>query len=70
MRVSRRMTSSRICILKGIHLRYPKKKPNASQTYYRVKGINYIANEPVIDYFRHMKSFLKKICAFPFRWRV
>ena len=61
------MTSSRIFILKGIYLRDPKKKPNASQTYYHVKDISYIANEPIIDYFRHMKSFLKKVCAIPSR---
>ena len=43
------MTSSRIFILKGIYLRDPKKKPNASQTYYHVKGISCIANEPIIN---------------------
>ena len=61
------MTSSRICILNGFFLRNQKKKPNASQTYYHVKGISCIANEPIINYFRHMKSFLKKVCAFPSR---
>ena len=59
------MTSSRIYILKGIYNRDRKKKPNASQTYYHVKGISCIANEPIINYFRHMKSFLKKVCVFP-----
>ena len=52
---------SRICILKGIYPRDPKKKPNPSTTYYHVKDISYIAHEPIIDYFRHMKSFLKKV---------
>ena len=61
------MTSNRICILKGIHSRDPKKKPNASQTYCHVKDIIYIANEQVIDYFYHMGLFLKKVCAFPSR---
>ena len=65
MLVSQRMTSSRICTLKSIYPRDQKKKPIASQTYYHVKDISFIANESVIDYFRHMKSFLKKICAFP-----
>ena len=59
------MTSSCICILKGIYHRDPKKKFNASQTYYHVKDIIYIANEQVIDYFYHMELFLKKVCVFP-----
>lgn len=50
-----------MCILKGIYPRDPKKKPNKSTTYYHVKDISYIANEPIIDYFRKMKSFLKKV---------
>ena len=61
------MTSSRICILKGIYPRDQKKQSNASQTYYHVKDISCIANEPIINYFRRLKSFLKKVCAFPSR---
>ena len=61
------MTSICICILKGIYARDPKKKPNASQTYCHMKDISFIANESIIDYFRHMNSFLKKVCAFPSR---
>ena len=61
------MTSSRICILKDIYPRNPTKKPNASQTYYHVKDISCIANESIIDYFRHVKSFMQKVCAFPSR---
>ena len=26
-----------------------------------MKDISYIAHEPIIDYFRHMKTFLKKV---------
>lgn len=61
------MTSSRIYILKGIYNRDRKKMTNASQTCYHVKDINYIANEPIVDYICHTKSFLKKVCAFPSR---
>ena len=61
------MTSSRICVLKSIYPRDQKKKPNASQTYYHVKDISCIANEPIIDYICHMELFLKKVCAFPSR---
>ena len=50
-----------MCILKGIYPREPKHKPNKSTTYYHVKDINYIRNEPIIDYFRQMKAFLKKV---------
>ena len=57
------MTSSRIYVLKDIYTRNPK-KPNASQTYYHVKDINYIANEQIIDYFCHIELFLKKVCVF------
>ena len=55
------ITRSRICILKGIYPRDPKKKPNSSMTYYHVKDIAYISHEPIIDYFRKMKAFMKKV---------
>ena len=53
--------ASRICILKGIYPREPKHKPNKTQTYYHAKDIAYISHEPIIDYFRKMKAFLKKV---------
>lgn len=53
--------TSRICILKGIYPREPKHKPNKTQTYYHAKDIAYISHEPIIDYFRKMKAFLKKV---------
>ena len=56
------MIYRRICILKGIYPREPKKKLNKSTTYYHAKDISYIAREPIIGYFRQMKSFLKKVC--------
>lgn len=53
--------------MKGIYPREPKHKPNKTQTYYHAKDIAYISHEPIIDYFRKMKTFLKKVVfAFPF----
>ena len=50
-----------MCILKGIYPRDPKKKLDKGTTYYHVKDISYISHEPIIDYFRSMKAFLKKV---------
>ena len=49
--------------MKGIYPRDPKHKPNKTQTYYHAKDIAYISHEPIIDYFRKMKTFLKKVFA-------
>lgn len=50
--------------MKGIYPREPKHKPNKTQTYYHAKDIAYISHEPIIDYFRKMKAFLKKVYFF------
>ena len=55
--------------MKGIYPRDPKKKPNKATTYYHVKDISYIANEPIIDYFRQTKAFLKKVDWFLIRYK-
>ncbi|CAF1276476.1 unnamed protein product [Adineta steineri] len=57
----------RLCILKGIYPVEPKnrRKANrgrlANKTYYLAKDIRFLTHEPIIDKFRHLKSYLRRV---------
>ncbi|KAG7670176.1 hypothetical protein Ndes2526A_g06507 [Nannochloris sp. 'desiccata'] len=52
----------RLCILKGIHPREPKKKTQGShKTYYHTKDIAYLLHEPLLKKVRELAAYDKKI---------
>ncbi|KAF2077075.1 hypothetical protein CYY_001642 [Polysphondylium violaceum] len=51
----------KLCILKGIHPRDPKKKlKGKNKTYYYAKDIRYLQHEKIIDVIRSRKTFKEK----------
>jgi len=52
----------RLCILKGIHPREPKKKTQgAHKTYYHVKDIAFLLHEPLLEKIRDIAAHEKKV---------
>ena len=52
----------KLCILKGVYPREPKKKfKGTNTTYFFAKDIQFLMHEPILNKFREQKAFLKKI---------
>ena len=52
----------KLCILKGIFPREPKKKVKGNHhTYYHLKDIAFLQHEPLLETFRDLRAYDKKI---------
>lgn len=52
----------KLCILKGVYPRVPKKKVKGGHhTYYHVKDIMFLKHEPLLEKLREMRAYDKKV---------
>lgn len=52
----------KLCILKGVHPREPSKRPaNNTKTYYHAKDIKYLAEDRLLNHFRRLKIYRRKL---------
>jgi pescadillo len=52
----------RLCILKGIHPREPKKKVKGQgKTYYHAKDVQFLMHEPLMNTFRELRAYERNI---------
>lgn len=52
----------KLCILKGIHPREPKKRLGKTHsTYYHTKDISYLESDKTIDFFRNLSVYKKNL---------
>ena len=52
----------KLCILKGVHPREPNKRPaNNTKTYYHAKDIKYLAEDRLLNHFRRLKVYRRRL---------
>ena len=56
------MQFRKLCILKGVFPRVPKKRlQGANKTYYHLKDVKFLERDPIINSFRELKIFKRRV---------